>query len=208
MSKSIAHSALSRSLVLLTALTTGVSALAAPGSAASVYKIDKVHSEASFRIRHLVTKVRGRFEDLAGTITMDMGKPANSSVTFTIQAISVNTFNDERDTHLRSADFFNVEKFKEITFTSSHVAKTGDDTYDVTGTLTMRGVAREITLPVVFLGEVNGMQGAVRAGFTTETQLDRKDFGINWNAALDRGGFVLGDDVLIEINLETVKQQP
>ena len=172
---------------------------------AEVHTIDASHSEVSFQIRHLVSQVRCRFDEFQGTINMDPAKPEASSVEFRIKAASIDTSLPDRDKHLRGADFFDAEKYPEITFKSTKVRATGKDTYAVTGTLSMRGVNKEITLPVTFLGSARDPWGNEKAGFATETTLNRKDFGINWNAALDNGGVILGDDVKIAINLETAK---
>jgi polyisoprenoid-binding protein YceI len=182
-----------------------LTALAALPLRADTFTIDPAHSEVTFQIRHLVSQVRGRFNDFSGTIEMDPKNLANSSVAFQIKATSIDTNQPDRDKHLRSADFFDVEKFPEITFKSKSVKPAGKDTYNVTGTLTMHGVSKEVTLPVTYLGQAN-MRG-VRAGFATATTLDRKDYGIVWNRALDNGGGILGDDVKVEINLETVKKE-
>src|SRR6185295_3137577 len=120
---------------------------------------------------------------------------------------SIDTNVPDRDKHLRSADFFDVEKFPEITFKSKSIKATGKDAYNVTGTLTMHGVSKEVTLPVTFQGEAKDPWGNTRAGFGTSTTLNRKDYGIVWNKALDAGGALLGDEVKVEINLETVKKK-
>ncbi|MCH9647855.1 MAG: YceI family protein [Deltaproteobacteria bacterium] len=189
--------------VLATSILAGGSA-----QAGSSYVIDASHSEAAFQIRHLVTKVRGNFTSFEGKILLDSGNLEASSVNFEIDASSVNTSNKDRDDHLRGEDFFAVEKFPKITFESASFKKSGDDRYDVEGTLTMRGVAKKVTLPVSFLGEAKDPWGNTRAGFETEITLNRKDYGINWNAALDQGGYILGDDVKVEINLEVIKEKP
>ncbi|HEY1334588.1 MAG TPA: YceI family protein [Myxococcaceae bacterium] len=194
----------SRSLVLFAA---GVAA-AAVLSAAETYTIDKNHSDASFRIRHFASKVRGRFSDFEGTIQADPAKPEASSVTFTIKTASIDTGQPDRDKHLRSADFFDAEKFPEIAFKSSKFTPTGKDTYNVTGTLTMHGVSKEMTLPVTYLGTVKDPRGNERASFEIDTKLNRKDFGMTWNKTLDSGGLMLSDDVDVEIALETVKKAP
>src|SRR5262249_45029565 len=115
--------------------------------------------------------------------------------------------NAQRDGHLKSPDFFDVEKFPTITFKSSKIVGKGKDVYDVTGTLTMHGVSKEVTLPVTFTGFGKGMQGAELAGFETQTTLNRKDFGIIWNHAVDGGGMILGDDVAVAINVEADKKK-
>lgn len=189
---------------LLAAALIATSAVAAR---ADVYTIDKGHSEVSFQVRHLVTQVRGGFNDYEGTINLDPANLEKSSVDFRIKADSIDTNLPDRDKHLKSEDFFYTEKYPEITFKSKSIKKTGKDTYNVAGTLTMRGVAKEVTLPVTFLGTVKDPWGNEKAGFATDLTLNRKDYGINWNAALDNGGVVLSDDVKISINLETQKKK-
>jgi len=189
---------------ILALLVAGVAAAAV--LSAETYVIDKNHSDASFQIRHFASKVRGRFADFEGTIQADPAKPESSSVTFTIKTASIDTNQPDRDKHLRSADFFDAEKFPEITFKSSKMTPAGKDKYDVTGTLTMHGVSKEVTLPVTFLGTMKDPRGNEIASFELATKLNRKDFGINWNKALDAGGFMLSDDVDVQIALETKKQ--
>ncbi len=180
---------------------------AAPALAADVYNADKAHSNVLFTVRHFVSRVTGRFDDYALKIDIDRAKPENSSVEFTIRAASINTDNADRDKHLRSADFFDVEKYPEISFKSSRVKPTGKDTYEVTGTLSLRGVSKELTLLVTHLGFLKDPWGNERAGFETSGTLIRKDYGILWNKTLDTGGYLLGDDVKVTINLETIKQK-
>jgi polyisoprenoid-binding protein YceI len=185
---------------------------AASAQAQEVWTVDKVHSEVSFQVRHFVSKVRGRFTDFSGTITVFPDKPEQSTAEFTIKTASVDTDNTKRDDHLRSADFFDAEKHPEISFKSSKVKAVGKDQFEVTGTFTLHGVSKEITLPVSYLGVMTQKRPdgreSVRSGFATQTKLNRKDYGIVWNTLLDNGGTVLGDDVTIDINLETIKQQP
>jgi polyisoprenoid-binding protein YceI len=181
--------------------------VAATAGAAETYTFDKAHSDVSFQIRHFLSKVRGRFTDFDGTIVADRAKPEASSVDFTIKATSIDTDNENRDKDLRSANFFEVEKYPEITFKSTKVTPRGQDRYDVTGILTMHGVTKELTLPVTFLGTVNTGRGE-KAGFETSITLNRKDFGIVWNRVLDTGGTTLGDDVIVSINVEANKKQP
>jgi polyisoprenoid-binding protein YceI len=175
---------------------------------ADTYTVDPSHSEVSFQIRHMVSQVRGRFNDYTGTVNMDPKNMANSSVEFHIKATSIDTNSADRDKHLRTADFFDVEKYPEITFKSESIAPAGKDKYNVTGTLTLHGVSKKITLPVTFLGQAKDPWGGTRAGFQTDTKLDRKDYGIVWNKAIDNGGVLLGDDVSIAINLESVRKDP
>ena len=173
---------------------------------AQVYAIDKTHSEVAFQVRHLLTKVRGRFSEFSGKVLFDEDYPEHSSVSLTIGASSVDTGTPDRDAHLRSDDFFAVATYPTLTFKSSRVAKTGDETYDVTGTLTIRGVAKEITLPVTYLGTAKDPWGMLRAGFETSIAINRKDFGLTWNAALETGGFLVGDEVRITLSIQAIAQ--
>jgi len=193
-----------RKTAILTALVLvlGFGTVAAQGT----YGIDTAHSSVGFKVRHLVSKVSGGFNDFDGTIVADFGNLDSSSVEFTIQATSIDTKNEKRDGHLRSADFFDVEKYPEISFKSSKITKIDGDSYAVAGAFTMHGVSKEITLTVDFLGEMTAM-GGTRAGYELTTTINRKDFEITWNRALDAGGFVLGDDVEVNINLEVIKQE-
>ena len=173
---------------------------------ADTYTVDKQHSEATFQVRHLVSRVSGKFEDFDGTVTLDPQKPVASSVEFKIKTTSINTGVADRDNHLRTADFFDAGKFPEITFKSTSIRPSGKkNVYNVTGNLTMRGVTKQVTLPVTFLGFIKDPWGNEKAGFSLQTTLNRKDYGINWNKALDNGGVLLGEDVDIAINLETQK---
>jgi polyisoprenoid-binding protein YceI len=195
---------MNRKLFAAAALTV----LAALPLRADTFAIDPGHSEVGFLVRHLVSQTRGRFNDFSGTVNLDPKNLANSSVDFKIKAASIDTNVADRDKHLRSADFFDTEKFPEITFKSKSVTAAGKDTYNVTGTLTMHGVSKEVTLPVTYLGQAKDPWGNTRAGFETATKLDRKEYGIVWNKAIDNGGVLLGDDVNVSINLETVKAAP
>jgi len=173
---------------------------------ARAYAIDKMHSEVAFQVRHLLTKVRGRFSDFAGTIQFDEQHPENSSASLTIDASSVDTATADRDQHLRSGDFFAVDAYPTITFKSSRVVRKSPDTYDLVGTLTIRGVAKEITLPVTYLGTAKDLTGSTRAGFETGITINRKDFGLAWNAALETGGFLVGDEVQLSVSIQAVAQ--
>jgi polyisoprenoid-binding protein YceI len=181
--------------------------LESPGLAADTYVFDKAHSEAAFQVRHIVTRVRGKFADIAGTIQVDKAKPEASSVEFVAKTATVDTGVADRDKHLRSADFFDVEKFPEMTFKSTRIKAVGQDRYEVTGTFTLRGVQKELTLPVTFLGFAKDPWGGERAGFETSVTLSRKDFGMVWNKTLETGGVLLGDEVYVTVNVEATKQQ-
>lgn len=196
---------MNRKLFAAFALATLV---AIPSFAADTYAVDASHSEVSFQVRHLVTNVRGRFNDFNGTINLDPANLEKSSVEFRVKAASIDTANEDRDKHLRAEEFFHVEKYPEITFKSTSIKKTGKDTYAVTGDFTMRGVTKRITLPVTYLGTARDPWGNDKAGFETATTLDRKEYGIVWNAAVDNGGVILGDDVKIAVNLEANKAKP
>ncbi len=173
-----------------------------------VYNVDKTHSEVTFRVRHFVSKVSGRFDDFSGTISIVPGKPAASSVEFAIKTASINTANPARDNHLKSADFFDAEKHPEITFKSTKIVPVDADTFNVTGIFTMHGTARELTIPVDFGGTVTDQRGTEKAGFGLTTKLNRKDYGIVWNQTLDSGGMMLGDEVEITVNIEANKRKP
>jgi polyisoprenoid-binding protein YceI len=170
----------------------------------SAYTIDKTHSEVTFQVRHLLTKVRGRFTDFSGTIQFDETKPDASSLSFSIDAASIDTGTPDRDTHLRSDDFFAVEKHPTLTFTSSKVTKTSAELYEVQGTLTIRGQAKVLTLPVTYLGAAKDPFGNSRVAFETEMTINRKEFGLNWNAALEAGGFLVGDEVKISVSVQAI----
>ena len=165
------------------------------------------HSEATFSVRHLITKVRGRFSEFAGTIAFDAAAPEQSTVRFTIQAASIDTNQKDRDAHLRSADFFETDTYKTITFESTKIVKQSADTYAVTGNFTVRDVTREITLPVTFLGTAKDPWGNERIAFETQYTLNRKDYGLTWNTALETGGFLVGDDVTVSLSVQATPSQ-
>ena len=185
---------------LFVSLVAAAPSLAAPVS----YDIDPVHSRVEFTIRHIVSKVTGNFGDFKGTITYDPAAPASSSTTVEIVATSIDTNNDRRDNHLRSADFFDVAKFPALTFKSTKVVPSGEGKFKVEGTLTMHGVTKPIVLDASFLGAGPGMDGSPHAGFEASAKVERKDYGIIWNKALDQGGTLLGDDVSINLEIEAV----
>jgi polyisoprenoid-binding protein YceI len=178
----------------------------ATATTTKTFVIDKAHSEAVFQVRHLITKVRGRFADFEGRIEFDENRPDVSSVNVTIDAASINTSEPDRDKHLRSDDFFGVETHPTITFTSTRVAKKSATLFDVVGNLTIHGVKKEVTLPVTYLGVAKDPWGKERAGFESEITINRKDFGLAWNAALETGGFLVGDDVKISLSIQAVAQ--
>ena len=183
-------------------------ALAGTASAATeTFVFDKAHTRVGFQIRHWLTKVDGQFKQYDGKIAIDRANPSNSSVEVTIQAASIDTGQENRDKHLRSADFFDVEKFPTITFKSTKVVPKGKDQYEVTGEFTMHGVTRTIVIPVRNTGFLNvGKQE--KAGFEVAFPLYRKEFGITWNRTADEGGVMLGDDVDVAISIEANKEVP
>jgi polyisoprenoid-binding protein YceI len=166
--------------------------------------IDKAHSEAAFVVRHLITKVRGRFTDFEGTVQFDPSHPEHSSAALIVQADSIDTGHPDRDAHLRSADFFDVARFPTLAFTSTEVTATGSNRFDVAGQLTIRGVSRSVVLPVTYLGSAVDPWGNERVGFEAELVLNRKDFGLTWNAALETGGFLVGDEVTIALSIQAI----
>ncbi len=193
---------------LLRGLALGLVLVGSAARAADTYEVDPVHSNVTFKIRHLISYVTGQFRDFNGTVELDLQDPTRSSVSFAIKAASLDTANSRRDDHLRSADFFDVQKYPEITFKSKRIARKSGSTYEVTGDLTLHGVTREITLAVDYLGTARDPWGNDRAGFSTSTKLDRKAYGIVWNQTLDAGGLLLGDEVEVTIALETVRKKP
>jgi polyisoprenoid-binding protein YceI len=172
----------------------------------AVWKIDPTHTHAEFGVRHLmISTVKGHFTDVAGTVVVEDGDPTTAQVDVTIGVASIDTRVEPRDQHLRSADFFDAERFPTITFRSTKVERVGDERYEVTGDLTIRDVTRPVTLDVEGLGGVRDPWGNERAGYTATARIDRKDFGLNWNQALETGGFVVGDEVKLGLEVELVR---
>ena len=178
----------------------------ASAQAPSTFEIDPVHSSVSFKVRHLISKVEGRFREFSGKVVGDPATRSGASVELAIKAASVDTGNADRDKHLRTADFFDVEKFPEITFKSTKIVAKGGNRYEAVGTFTLHGVSKTLTVPVTLSGIAKDPWGGERAGFSISMTLDRKDFGINFNKALDAGGMLLGDEVEVSIELEAVKK--
>lgn len=170
------------------------------------YSIDKSHTEVGFEIRHIFSKVQGRFNSFTAKIVFDEKTPANISVEASADANSIWTDNERRDGHLKSADFFDAEKFPVITFKSTKVVAAGKNKYKITGDFTMHGVTKPVTFDAEFLGAgavgVGGQSWGTKAGFTATTVINRKDFGVSWNKALDNGGAMLSDEVTINLNIE------
>lgn len=181
---------------------------APPALAADTYTIDVGHSSVGFSIRHFFSKVPGRFGKYEGTIVYDAEDLSRSSVNVTIDAASIDTDLPDRDKHLKSPDFFDVEKFPKITFASTKVKPLGANKAQVEGTLTMKGVSKPVTLEVAILGTGPDAWGNTRGGFEGRVKVNRQDYGIAWNKVVEGGGTVLGDEVEITLNVEGVRQAP
>ena len=172
-----------------------------------VYAIDKAHSSVEFVVRHLmIAKVRGRFSDFEGTIELVPGSYAPQAIDVKIDAASIDTREAQRDGHLKSPDFFDVENFTHLTFASKRVEGTADD-FKVYGDLTIHGVTKDVVLHGEFEGRASDPWGNDRAGWAASTKINRKDFGLLWNQALEAGGVMVGDEVRIELNIEAVLQK-
>ena len=203
-----------RSRFLAATVSLALILLAAAASAQPIsYKLDPNHTEVGFSVRHFFSRVPGKFNKFEGTIQLDEKNWANSSVNATIDASSVDTNAEKRDNHLRTADFFDVEKYPTLTFKSTKVTPAGDKKLKVEGDLTIRGVTKPVVLDVDYLGAGDLNMGGGRppmnkAGFEAKTKINRKDFGIVWNRAMDQGGAMLGDDVDIAILVEADKFDP
>jgi polyisoprenoid-binding protein YceI len=176
--------------------------------AADTYTIDVSHSNVSFSIRHFFSKVPGRFGKYEGTIVYDPEDLGKSSVNVTIDAASIDTDLADRDKHLKSPDFFDVEKFPKITFASAKVKPVGKNKAQVEGTLTIKGVSKPVTLDIEVLGTGPDAWGNTRGGFEGRTRVNRQDFGVSWNKVVEGGGTILGDEVEIILNVEAVRQAP
>jgi polyisoprenoid-binding protein YceI len=179
--------------------------VAAPISAKTVWKLDPTHTLVEFSAKHLmITTVKGRITDIEGTIYADEKDPKNSTVEVTLKAASLDTRTDQRDQHLRSADFLDVEKYPEIKFRSTRIE--GDEqSFKVTGDLTIRDVTKPITLDAAFEGRTRDPWGGERIGFSASGKIDRRNFGLTWNQALEAGGVVVGNDIKISLEIEAVK---
>ncbi len=171
------------------------------------FTIDSSHSGIHFAVRHMVVaKVRGAFTRFQGTIDLDEADPSTAKVSARIEAASIDTREPKRDEHLRSADFFEVDRYPELVFESTGVEKAGDG-YRVTGALTLHGVTRTVVLEAELLGGGKDPWGNRRVGFQARTTINRKDFGLHWNAALETGGVLVGEKVEIEIDVEAIKDK-
>lgn len=171
----------------------------------ATWNLDNTHSGASFSVRHMmISTVRGSFSSLRGTLEYDPANPAAASVEVEIDAASIDTGVADRDNHLRSADFFDVEKYPHITFKSKKVELTGDDEARITGDLTIRDITREVVIEAEYLGQTNSPFGDKRVGFSGSTKIDREQWGLTWNVAMEAGGVLVSKDIKISLDVEAV----
>jgi len=170
------------------------------------YTLDSAHTRIGFVARHaMVTKVRGQFNDFEGSGVVDAADFTKSTVTVTIQAASIDTRNEQRDAHLRSNDFLAMEEYPQITFTSTGIQQTGPTSVELTGDLTIRGVTNSVTIPFEFEGAATDPFGNLRVGFEGSAVINRKDYGITWNAALETGGVLVSDKITLEFEVSAIK---
>jgi polyisoprenoid-binding protein YceI len=173
------------------------------------YTLDLAHTRIGFAARHaMVTKVRGQFNEFDGTAHLDAENPANSHVEINIKVASIDTRNKDRDAHLRTNDFLAMDEFPEITFRSTRVEQAGESKFDVTGDLTIRGITKPVTVNFEVNGGAQDPWGNFRVGFEGQTTINRKDWGVNWNAALEAGGVMVSDKVTLEFEVEAIKVKP
>ena len=178
-----------------------------PKSAITQWRVDPAHASVEFAVKHMmITTVRGRFTDVDGTVQHDEANPANTKVEVSIKAASIDTHVADRDAHLRSPDFLDVEKYPMITFRSTRVERTGAERLRIAGDLTIHGVTRPVMLDVKEEGSGKDPWGGERAGYSATTTIDRREYGLNWNQALERGGWLVGHDVKITLDIELVRQ--
>ena len=171
------------------------------------WAIDTSHSSVEFAVKHMMfTTVKGRFGSFSGTINADEANPANSSVRVAIDVASIDTRDEKRDGHLQSPDFFDAASYPQMIFGSTRVEPKGDGEYTVYGNLTIRDVTREVALPITFHGSGSTPFGTTAAGFSAELQINRKDFGLTWNVALESGGVLVSENVKISLDIEAVQQ--
>ena len=188
----------------ISVLTTAALLVLSHANAADNYKIDPAHSSLGFSVRHMgVSNVKGHFDDFAGLLVMDNGVIKEASGT--IQVKSVNTGIQQRDNHLRTSDFFDAAQYPVIAFKTKRVEKSGDQTLLIAD-FTMRGVTKELRLPVTLSGPVKDPQGKTRIGLEARTTVNRKDYGMQFNATMETGGLLVGEEVTLDINAEAIKQ--
>jgi polyisoprenoid-binding protein YceI len=181
--------------------------LAIPQTATTTWNIDPVHSAAEFKVKHMmISNVKGQFTGLKGVLTLDPDDLLHSKIEATIDASSINTRDPQRDAHLKSPDFFDVQKFPTLSFNSRHVSRSGESELAVDGDLTIHGITREVTFEVEGpTAPTKDPWGNTRLGLSATTKINRKDFGLTWNAALETGGILVGDEVTITLDVEFVQ---
>ena len=180
------------------------SVLIGPSAWATTYQLDKDHTTVAFKIRHLFSKVEGTFNDFSGSVDYVPGHPEQWKASATIQAASINTRVDKRDTHLRSKDFFDVEQYPTITFSGTKVTEATATSAKLEGVLTIHGVSKPVVLDVDIHGEGKDPWGNIRSGFTAKTKINRKDFGLTWNETLETGQLLVGEEVEITLEVEGI----
>ncbi|HEU5423644.1 MAG TPA: YceI family protein [Nitrolancea sp.] len=189
-------------------MSSSSAAQATSNTGISTWTIDPVHSSVEFSVKHMmIATVKGQFSQVEGLIRFDPASHETAEVDAKIDTTSITTFNEGRDNHLRTNDFFNAEEFRYITFTSSSVEKAGQDHYKVHGDLTIRDVTKPVVLDTEFDGQIVDAYGKDRAAFTAATEINRRDFGVNWNAAIEGGGVVVSDKVKITLHISAVRQE-
>jgi polyisoprenoid-binding protein YceI len=172
------------------------------------WNIDASHSQIQFAVRHMmISNARGRFEEFTGTVDFDENDLSTLSVDVSIDTASINTRDEKRDEHLRSADFFNTAEFPKMTFRSTGVEKVDNNNLKLHGELTIRDITKPVTLDVEYAGTVVSPWGTTSAGFSASTKINRKEWGLTWNATLEAGGVLVGEDIRIELELELIKEQ-
>lgn len=182
-----------------------MSETATPAAGATTWKIDPAHSSIEFAVKHMMfTTVKGRFTDAGGTIQFDPKNPTGGHADITIGTASIDTREAQRDAHLKSVDFFDVENFAAITFKSTRIEGTSKS-FRMSGDLTIHGVTKPVTLDVTYEGSGKDPWGGERAGYSATGKLNRKDFGLTWNAALETGGFLVGDEVKLSLDVQLIK---
>ena len=184
-----------------------MTALTATETAVTTWNIDPVHSVAEFKVKHMmISNVKGHFTGIAGKLTQDEADPTKSQIEATIDATSIDTRDPQRDAHLKSADFFDVEKFLTLSFKSTRIARIGEGELSVEGDLTIHGVTRKVTFDVEGpTAPSKDPWGNTRIGLSATAKINRKDYGLNWNAALETGGILVGDEVTITLDVQFVK---
>jgi len=171
------------------------------------WQLDKAHSSINFSVRHMmISTARGRFEEFDGTFEVNEADPTQSKIEVQIQTASINTKEPQRDGHLKSPDFFDAEKYPTLTFKSKRIEKVDDQHARLVGDLTIKDITKEVVLDVEYAGQAKSPWGTVNAGYNARTKINRKDWGLTWNVALETGGMLVGDEVTLSIELELVKQ--